>query len=141
MVVVAIIGVLAAIGIPTYEDYVKRSKLAELMLHAGACRGSVTEVVASTTASTLPLANGWGCQEGNSNVSRYISALATTDAGAITVTARNIGSGVDGLVLTMTPYIDTAGGLALANADVGARIAVWKCSGTIDLRLLPLACR
>ena len=48
MIVVAIIGILAAVALPAYQDYTKRAKMSEVILAASACRTSITEVVQSS---------------------------------------------------------------------------------------------
>ena len=60
MIVVAIIGILAAVALPAYQDYTKRAKVSEVMLAASGCRTSVTEVF--QTGSASPAANGFGCE-------------------------------------------------------------------------------
>src|SRR5258708_12418753 len=60
MIVVAIIGILAAVALPAYQDYTARAKMSEAILAASACRTSVTETTQSS--STLPLPGNWGCQ-------------------------------------------------------------------------------
>ena len=57
MIVVAIIGILAAVALPAYQDYTIRAKLSEVMLALSACRTSITEVYQSgTTARSRPTA-------------------------------------------------------------------------------------
>ena len=58
MIVVAIIGILAAIALPAYQDYSKRAKVSELILAASNCRTAITEVF--MTASAAPAT--WGCE-------------------------------------------------------------------------------
>jgi len=67
MIVVAIIGILAAVALPAYQDYTKRAKMSEVVLAASACRTSITETVQSNNAASLPAGGGWGCE---SSVSR-----------------------------------------------------------------------
>ena len=50
MIVVAIIGILAAVALPAYQDYTVRSKVSEVVLAASACRTTVTEAVQSASA-------------------------------------------------------------------------------------------
>ena len=54
MIVVAIIGILAAVALPAYQDYTKRAKMSEVILAASACRTSITEVYQSDNAASLP---------------------------------------------------------------------------------------
>ena len=62
MIVVAIIGILAAVALPAYQDYTKRAKLSEVILAASACRTSISEVYQTNSAASLPTAGGWGCE-------------------------------------------------------------------------------
>ena len=54
MIVVAIIGILAAIALPAYQDYTKRAKLSEVILAASACRTTITEVYQSASSGAFP---------------------------------------------------------------------------------------
>src|SRR5213080_1078747 len=87
MIVVAIIGILAAIALPAYQDYAKRAKVSEVILAASACRTSITEVY--QTASSLPVANSWGCEAGHNT--KYVNSIATSSTGVVTVTATGFG--------------------------------------------------
>src|SRR5215210_9138897 len=87
MIVVAIIGILAAIALPAYQDYTKRAKMSEVILAASACRTTITEVYQS--GSITPAANGWGC-ESSSSTSKYVAKIQTTVNGKIIVTAQAI---------------------------------------------------
>src|SRR6266705_1112848 len=66
MIVVAIIGILAAVALPAYQDYSNRAKISEVILAASACRTSVTEVFQSATSAPGP--NNWGCEVTNADV-------------------------------------------------------------------------
>ena len=61
MIVVAIIGILAAVALPAYQDYTIRAKMSEVILGMSACRTSITEVYQSGP-TIAPGANGWGCE-------------------------------------------------------------------------------
>ena len=146
MIVVAIIGILAAVALPAYQDYTVRAKVSELLLSASQCRTSVTEVFQSGNA--LPTgANdaGWGCTLGTSAASKYVASLnvqATT--GVISVVANNsLGGSANGGVISMTPQ--TAAGTAPA---AGGNVAKWICglttstpATTMDKKYLPASCR
>src|SRR6056297_2238231 len=92
MIVVAIIGILAAIAIPAYQDYTIRSKVSEALVVASEARVAVTE-----TASALGgLANVTAANTGyafTADATPYVASVAITDAtGVITVTTRNTGA-------------------------------------------------
>src|SRR6187401_2836232 len=86
MIVVAIIGILAAIALPAYQTYIIRSKVSEGILAASQCRTSIAETYQSAKASTTIGANQWGCDEGIANPTQYVSAINTDANGVITVT-------------------------------------------------------
>ena len=100
MIVVAIIGILAAVALPAYQDYTKRAKMSEVILAASACRTTVTEVYQTGSQSAVA-ANAWGC-ESTSSTSKYVQKVQTDTNGAISVTAQNIDSAnIDGKVVTL----------------------------------------
>ena len=142
MIVVAIIGVLAAVALPAYQDYTKRAAMSEVILAASGCRTAVSEVVQSATGSTLPAANGWGCESPSASTSRYVASVRTDNTGMISVTVQNI-SGANGSVLTLRPLKSSG---PMTNTDVGIPITQWRCGlaadgTTIDTKLLPASCR
>jgi type IV pilus assembly protein PilA len=147
MIVVAIIGILAAVALPAYQDYTVRAKVSEVVLAASSCRTTVTETVQSTTAGTLT-ATLFACDSGasGSKNSKYVQQVRVAADGAITVTADGSSTGIPQLgsnnVLTLIPYkSDTA---VLTTSDVGINISKWVCGGTgttIDKKYLPGSCR
>lgn len=142
MIVVAIIGILAAVALPAYQDYTVRAKVSEVVLAASACRTTITEVAQTATIASLPAANAWGC-ESSSATSKYVASVATDSAGVITVTAQNISALGTGLKITLTPYKNAT--TALANSDVNTQVYKWVCgpAGTngIAPKYLPGSCR
>ncbi|MCZ8109715.1 MAG: pilin [Betaproteobacteria bacterium] len=141
MIVVAIIGILAAVALPAYQDYTARAKVSEVVLAASACRTTITETVQGSTGTSLPAQDAWGCGESTSASSKYVASISTSNAGVITVTAQGINSDVDTKTITLSPFKNADGTGALANTDVGARIAVWTCGGTIPAKFRPASCR
>jgi len=145
MIVVAIIGILAAVALPAYSDYTKRAKVSEGILAASACRTTITEVYQSaSTAATALVGNDWGCEAANPT-SRYVNKIETSAAGAITVTMDAVGdTGIDLKTLTLSPYSDVALLVPMAGipGDAGKQVAGWKCQpGTISPKFLPGSCR
>lgn len=140
MIVVAIIGILAAVALPAYQDYTKRAKVSEIILAASGCRTSITEYFQSATST--PSDNGFGCENTTTSVSKYVAKIATTGAsGVVTVTAAatGIGTGVDGNVLTLIPYVS-----GTTVPTPGTAIGIWVCGGagtTILPKYLPGSCR
>jgi type IV pilus assembly protein PilA len=138
MIVVMIVGLLASIALPAYQDYTIRSKLSEVVLAASACRVTVSETDLSGGAP--PGANAWGCE---TNSSRYVQLVNTDANGVITVTAQNIAPQVDGKRLSMFPYI--AGVAADSSTMMGEAVSEWRCAPAtvngVSLKYLPAGCR
>ena len=145
MIVVAIIGILAAVALPAYSDYTKRAKVSEGILAASACRTTITEVYQSASSAATALAgNDWGCENATAS-SRYVNKIETSAIGAITITMDNVGdAGIDTKTLKLTPYSDVGLTTAMAGipGDAGKQVAGWKCQpGTITAKFLPGSCR
>lgn len=150
MIVVAIIGILAAIALPAYQDYTIRAKMSEVVLAASACRTTISEVSQTGLASN-PAADGFGCGEGggpNSPISQYVESISTTANGVIEVTVRNIAGAVDGEVVRLRPFTDANATAAAAPADfvrgTAQPIRAWLCgpaANTLESRYLPATCR
>ena len=140
MIVVAIIGILAAVAIPAYQDYIKRSKVTEVNALAGACKTSVAEYAASK--NTLPPdADTAGCTL-DAKGTQYASAL-TVAKGKISVTIRNVDAvNVDGKNLVLTPTSDSNPPKTAA-AD-GESILGWHCgtdAAAANFKYFPAPCR
>ena len=138
MIVVMIIGLLAAVALPAYETYTIRSKLSEVILAGSACRVTISEVYLS--GGTAPGANGWGCEL---NQSRHVQSVTTDANGVVTVVARNISPYVNGKALSLFPYI---GGVAAnASSMMGQSVNEWRCAPApvngVNLKYLPGGCR
>ena len=138
MIVVAIIGILAAIALPAYQDYVIKSKVSEGILATSQCRTTVSEVYQTSEAGDTIGAGNWGCGEGTTTT-QYVSLIATDANGVITVTVTNIDTAVDGQTITLTPTID--GALATV-AAIPEQVSGFNCdSGTMNAKYLPGSCK
>ena len=148
MIVVAIIGILAAVALPAYQDYTKRAKMSEVVLALSGCRTTVQEMYQSGNASSAPAANGWGCEFGTgtsvaTQQTKYVAALTTTDNGEISATVQGISSDVNGLLVKMTPMA-TATTPAVFTTHVGTALNTRRCGGsgtTVPQKFLPASCR
>ena len=99
MIVVAIVGILAAIALPAYQDYVIRSKMSEAIAAIAACKTSVSEYASSHTTFP-PDTPASGC---STTVTKYVAGLAVTaNTGQITATSQNTGAAPE-CTLTLTP--------------------------------------
>jgi len=142
MIVVAIIGILASIALPAYQNYSTRAKLSEVILAFSGCRGAVTEVYQGG-GSGAPGANNWGCESAVATT-KYVGAVSTTDNGMIAITVQNLGT-LSGQVVTMTPLASATSAADVAT-DIGKGIYGWRCGATTDgttitAKYLPGTCR
>jgi type IV pilus assembly protein PilA len=141
MIVVAIIGILAAVALPAYQDYTVRAKMSEVLLAMSACRTSITEVY--QTGGTPPGGSNWGCEA--TGTSKYVASIATDDNGKVTATVTGISVDVDGSVVTLVPLADGATA-ALVSGNMGQGLFGWRCGATADgtsvsAKYLPGSCR
>jgi type IV pilus assembly protein PilA len=124
MIVVAIIGILAAVALPAYQDYTIRAKVSELILAGSAFRTAIsekfqTDMVAASMGAGLTV-----------TVAGKITGGSVSDAGIIEIrgdgTATSVGTAV---TVTMTPTANSATGTL-----------TWSCTGT-PTRYMPASCR
>jgi type IV pilus assembly protein PilA len=104
MIVVAIVGILAAIAIPAYQDYIIRSKMSEVEGAIAACKTSVAEYTATKRSLPTDIVAA-GC---STTATQYLASMAVA-SGAITGTSRNTGASPE-CTLTLTPTGYVAGG-------------------------------
>jgi type IV pilus assembly protein PilA len=127
MIVVAIIGILAAIAIPAYQDYTVRSKVTEGINLASAAETTVAEGWQSGDVTGLSAAAGsW-----TFTATKYVSGIVISPTtGAISVTYNTAANGIPALVggdgLTLTPSI---GGILLGTAGTVGNID-WACASS-----------
>lgn len=130
MIVVAIIGILAAVAIPAYQDYTVRARVTEGLSLASAAKALVAENAAATAAS---LSAGFTAPAATPNVASVAVDNAT---GLITI---NYTAAAGGGSITFEPR-DGANPLALGTPPTGA--ITWICTGgTLDDRFRPANCR
>jgi len=103
MIVVAIVGILAAIALPAYQDYVVRSKMSEPVAAIAACKTSVAEYASTKAAFPSSLAEA-GCSD---QTTQYLGAMTVAAGGIITATTTAaVGPPACNLVLTPTGTFD-----------------------------------
>lgn len=144
MIVVAIIGILAAVALPAYQDYTVRAKVSEVLLAMSSCRTSVTEVFQSGNALPAADNDAWGCTLGTSAASKYVANLSVSATGVITATtpATGLGGNAGGKTISMEP---SSGASTFTAATAGVNVAGWRCglaaSTTMPQKYLPSSCR
>ena len=125
MIVVAIIGILAAVALPAYQDYTVRAKVSELILAASGARTGISEKF--QTDPNTPASMGVGI---TIPVVGKIATADVADNGVIVVTGNTASTSTGQAVsITMTPTPNTSTGTL-----------TWSCSGT-PAKYMPATCR
>ena len=139
MIVVAIIGILAAVALPAYQDYTTRAKISEVMAAASACKTGVAEFIQTNGAFPAD-ADAAGCSTG---ATKYVAAGTTVGAaGLITVTIQGTGSAADTTAILLQPTTDAARTTAMVAAT--DTIQGWSCGTTAaatEYKYFPASCR
>ena len=136
MIVVAIIGILAAVALPAYQDYTVRARVTEGLVLSASAKLAVTE----NAANGKSFASGWTAPTDMKNI-KSIAIDATT--GTITI-AHLANSGGDGKTITIAP---TSGGVVLAGDSSGSTVPTggsvnWNCTGgDLNVKYRPAQCR
>ena len=161
MIVVAIIGILAAVALPAYQDYTVRAKVSEVVLAGSACRTGITEAVQNSGVADVSAELPKACTvSGSKLVTAGTETNGVPDAGGATLS----GADADGKiwivadttnlnkltastsdVLTITPMVDATTAL-VGTTDGGKNIHGWRCGNasdgtTIPSKYLPASCR
>ena len=121
MIVVAIVGILAAIALPAYQDYVVRSKMSEAVAAMAACKTSVQEYFSTNGASMTGVDSKNGC---STTATQYVASLSVATSGAITA-ATTAAVGASGCSLTLTPTV------------TGTEITAWTGSTNCNNKYVP----
>lgn len=142
MIVVAIIGILAAVALPAYQDYTARAKVTEVNLQVGSCKNAVTEFIQSNAAFPAD-ANQAGCS--STATTKYMAAGLTVAAANGLITSgliQNVATGANGFSILLQPTSDAARTTALATA--ATPILGWSCgtnAAAADYKFFPASCR
>ena len=150
MIVVAIIGILAAVALPAYQTYTIKARVSEAILATSQCRTAVSEVYQTGSTGMTILANGWGCESNSdgtitSNPTKYVLSITTDGAGIITVmTTANAELGTArSSTITLTPL--TANGGTLTTAAIPAQVGQFRCqsggAAPLPPQYLPGSCK
>lgn len=129
MIVVAIIGILAAIALPAYQDYTIRSRVSELAVMASGAKATIGENIANAGVAVGGAIPATACDGVNTFTTdtKNSSSLACAN-GVVTVTGT---AAANGIVLTYTPAVVEAG-------------TSWACTtggGATNYKYVPAECR
>jgi type IV pilus assembly protein PilA len=156
MIVVAIIGILAAVALPAYQDYSVRGKVSEVVWAASACRTGVSEAIRTSGVADVSAALPLACDV---STTKYVVGSTAGTPGSATAT----GSDANGQIwiiadennlsqltsatnaLTLVPMLDDTNAID-GTADGGKTVAGWRCGSSTDgttilSKYLPASCR
>ena len=157
MIVVAIIGILAAVALPAYQDYTRRARVSEAILAASSCRTTITEVIQANTTASAVAAGNWGCEVSSGSGTKYVQSITTSQGtvttmaatdGRVTVAVQNIGGeAANGDTLRMAPC-SAATQVTFSGCTTpawGTTVNSWICgpgaSAPLKAKYLPGSCR
>ena len=161
MIVVAIIGILAAVALPAYQDYTVRAKVSEVVLAGSACRTGITEAVQNSGVADVSTELPKACTvSGSKLVTAGTETNGVPDAGSATLSGADANGTIwivadttnlnkltasTNDVLTITPMVDATTAL-VGTTDGGTNIHGWRCGNasdgtTIPSKYLPASCR
>ena len=126
MIVVAIIGILAAVALPAYQDYTVRARLSEVVLAASGMKTQVAE--GFQTYSRMLSSASIGTVSQNSKAVDTVTYASTSATGATITAVSKVPSATGNIVLTGTGSTDSG-------------VVDWKCSGTMSAKYLPASCK
>ena len=131
MIVVAIIGILAAIAVPAYQDYTIRAKVTEGLNLAGAAKLAVSETYVAEGEFLSADNASYGLPTAASIAGDHVDSVEVTNtSGEITITYGTLGGSADGGTVTLTPDTSNDGSVQ------------WDCApGTMPTKYLPSTCR
>ena len=128
MIVVAIVGILAAIALPAYQDYTIRARVSEALATAGACKTQIQEYAAARGGALPANLAASGC----SDIASQFAIAPIVAAGVITMTtsANTLLGTAASTTFTLTPQ------------TAGTSITGWTClNGSMPPKYLPATCR
>jgi len=149
MIVVAIIGILAAVALPAYQDYTIRAKVSEGLVLSGGVKLAIAETYQSKGASSMTCTTTTDCSGIGTTpppTTSNVSSIVSDAPGVITITYVTTLLATGANTLALVPFNGTS--IADLSADAGVSI-VWKCGyqatgntiTKVNAKYLPATCR
>ena len=148
MIVVAIIGILAAVALPAYQDYTVRARVSEVILAASSCRSTITDTVQNSPTPNVSAAIQSACSV---TPTKMVQSGSANDDGVITVAGSALALGGDTSAaansVSLRPYVVSGGAPRVleGTTDGGLTISEWRCgpaaTNPMPLKYLPGSCK
>lgn len=150
MIVVAIIGILAAVALPAYQNYTVKARVSEVILAASSCRSTITDIVQNSPIVNLGTILATSCTV---SPTKMVTSGSASAAGVITVVGNHANLGGETLgtanSISLTPMMIPATGTdpvaLVASTDGGKTIQGWKCgpatANPMPNKYLPGSCQ
>ncbi|MGK0392423.1 MAG: type IV pilus assembly protein PilA [Alcanivorax borkumensis] len=133
MIVVAIIGILAAVALPAYQDYTTRAKMSEVIGFAASAKTAVTECIQNDNSTAGCNSNSAVGMDAAANItSTYVESVTVGANGQVVVAIQGTNDAtLDAASISLTPSLSSGGGVS------------WSCapSATSINKFLPASCR
>ena len=135
LIVVAIIGILAAIAVPQYQQYTAKARFTEVINATSGMKLDVDQCILRQSLVVAPAAGATSCANGNNGVraaigaSGFVASVASVDTGIITATAA-VGNGLNGQTYILVPTVAANGAVTWAAnpaGNVGTCVAAGLC--------------
>jgi type IV pilus assembly protein PilA len=135
MIVVAIIGILAAVALPAYQDYTVRARVSEALVLAGGNKATITENAANAASSLSIGANEFTAASG---ATKNVSSMAIASGTGVITMVTTAAAGA--ITLKLTP---TSGGSGLTAGQLPGGTIQWNCTitETAKFKYVPSECR
>lgn len=148
MIVIAIIGILAAVALPAYQNYTTKARVSEVILAASSCRSTITDIVQNSPVADLGTALSTSCAI---SPTKMVTSGSADANGVITVVGNSANLGGETSAtknsIVLTPMVDDSGTVRelAANTDGGKTIHGWKCgpdaTNPMPNKYLPGSCQ
>ena len=144
MIVVAIIGILAAVALPAYQDYTVRARVSEVILAASSCRTAVTDVVSNSPNASVAAVLPDAC---SFSATKFMASGSVSANGVITVVGDHTNlkgeTSATTNAIELKPYI--SGTAVVGTTDGGKTITEWRCgpaaTNPMPTKYLPGSCK